>query len=104
MARIYSEEEKRAYLDKYKVCGKTKTEYARENDIPEATFRAWLKEETIASYGLIEQTNGEVEKIKLEKPTIFVNNNIRIELKEGYNKEFLRNIIEVLINDPKTIK
>ena len=35
MARIYSEEEKRTHLDKYKVCGKTKTEYARENDIPE---------------------------------------------------------------------
>ena len=29
MARIYSEEEKRTHLDKYKVCGKTKTEYAK---------------------------------------------------------------------------
>ena len=37
MARIYSDEEKRLHLDKYKVSGKCKTEYARENDIPEVS-------------------------------------------------------------------
>ena len=104
MARIYSEEEKRTHLDKYKVCGKTKTEYARENDIPEATFRSWIKEETLSAYGLIEQTSGETEKVKIEKTTIFTNDTIRIELREGYDKEFLRSIIEVLINDTKIIK
>ena len=29
MVRIYSEEEERTHLDKYKLCGKTKTEYAK---------------------------------------------------------------------------
>ena len=35
MARNYSEEEKREYLDRFKVSGKSKTIYARENGIPE---------------------------------------------------------------------
>lgn len=35
MARNYSEEEKQKLLDKYKVSGKSKTTYARENGIPE---------------------------------------------------------------------
>ena len=35
---------------------------------------------------------------------IFTNDTIRIELREGYDKEFLRSIIEVLINDTKIIK
>ena len=100
MARTYSEEEKRVHLDKYKVSGKCKTEYARENDIPEATFRAWIKEENYADFGILEMNASEPEKVtKLVKPTIFANENIRIELREGYDKEFLKKIIEVLVND-----
>ena len=41
-------------MDKYKVSGKCKTKYARENDIPEATFRAWVKEENISDFGMLE--------------------------------------------------
>lgn len=100
MARIYIEEEKRLHLDKYKVSGKCKTEYARENDIPETTFRAWIKEENYADFGILEMNTVEGEKAtKIVKPTIFANENIRIELREGYDKEFLIKIIEVLVND-----
>lgn len=105
MARIYSDEEKRSHLDQYKVSGKCKTEYARENDIPEATFRAWIKEENLLSYGMLDIGNNDLASVmKTPKPTIFVNENIRIELREGYNKEFLRKIIEVLINDTEIIE
>lgn len=101
MAKIYSDEEKRFHLDKYKVSDKCKTEYARENDIPEATFWAWIKEENISDFGMLEMnTTTDVGKVvKLVKPTIFVNDNIRIELREGYDKDFLIKIIEVLEND-----
>lgn len=100
MARIYSDEEKRTHLDQYRVSGKCKTEYARENDIPEATFRAWTKEENYSNYGMLELDDEGSEKIvKLVKPTIFANEAIRIELREGYDKEFLRKMVEVLIND-----
>ena len=54
MSRNYSEKEKQEYLDKYKVIGKSKTIYARENGIPEATFRAWVKEEQYGMFGAIE--------------------------------------------------
>lgn len=102
MSKIYSEEEKRTHLDQYKVSGKTKTEYARDNSIAEATFRAWVKEEKLATYGLIEtETGEEIPNQKIVKPTIFANENIRIEIRDGYDKEFLRRIVEVLINDSK---
>lgn len=103
MSKIYSEEEKRTHLDQYKVSGKTKTEYARDNSIAEATFRTWVKEEKLATYGLLEpEVSEEIQTQKIVvKPTIFANENIRIELREGYDKEFLRRIVEVLINDSK---
>lgn len=100
MARVYSDEEKRLHLDQYKVSGKCKTEYARENDIPEATFRAWIKEENYSDFGILETNSSETEKVtKIVRSTIFANETIRIELREGFDKEFLKRIIEVLIND-----
>ncbi len=102
MSRNYSEEEKNQHLDQYKVSGKTKTEYARTNDIPEATFRAWVKEEAYSKYGILEETvNSEnnTATAKFVKPIIFSNENIRIELREGFDKEFLKRIIEVLVYD-----
>lgn len=99
MAR-YSEEEKRLHLDRYEVSGKCKTEYARENNIPEATFRTWVKEATYANYGMVEVEESNTESdLRIVKPIIFSDEKIRIELKQGYNKEFLKKIIEVLIND-----
>lgn len=98
MSRNYNEEEKRDYLDGFKVSGKSKTEYARENGIPEATFRAWVKEEQYGAFGSID-INEPVSQPRLResvKPIIFCDTNIRIELREGYNKEYLKQIIEVI--------
>lgn len=97
MARNYSEEEKREYLDRFKVSGKSKTIYARENGIPEATFRAWVKEEQYGMFGALEINQQEqITQKQLVKSIIFCNENIRIELKEGYDKEYLRKIVEVI--------
>ena len=94
MSRIYSNEEKRLHLDQYKVSGKCKTEYARENAIPEATFRGWIKEENYSDFGILETGTNQTENAtKLIKPIIFSNENIRIELREGFDKEFLKRII-----------
>ena len=102
MSRNYSEEEKMQHLDQYKVSGKSKAEYARSNDIPEATFRAWVKEDAYSKYGILEETYN-IEKdsatTKIIKPIIFANENMRIELREGFDKEFLKRIIEVLVYD-----
>jgi len=87
-------------LYQYMISGKCKTEYARENDIPEATFRAWIKEDNYSDFGILETNSSGSEKItKIVKPIIFVNEHIRIELREGFDKEFLRKIIEVISDD-----
>ena len=99
MPRMYSEEEKQSHLDKFRVSGKSKTLYARENDIPEATFRAWVKDEQYAMYGALEW--GQISETtntnpNIVRPVIFCNENIRIELRDGYDKNFLKQIIEVI--------
>ena len=100
MSKIYSDEEKRSYLDQYKVSGKTKTEFARDNHIPEATFRNWLKDEVYSEFGVLSiNSNDESKNRILQQPIIFANENIRIELRQGYDKEFLKKIIEVIVND-----
>ena len=97
MARNYSEKEKIEYLDRFKVSGKSKTIYARENGIPEATFRAWIKEQQYGMFGAVEINQQEQASQKqLVKSIIFCNENIRIELKEGYDKEYLKRIVEVI--------
>lgn len=100
MSKMYSEEEKRRYLDAYRVSGKSKTAYARENNIPEATFRGWIKDEEYQTFGAIRISDEVVPTVATKKQsTIFSSEDIRIELKEGFDKLFLRKVVEVLIND-----
>ena len=40
----------------------------------------------------------------IAKPTVFVSSKIKIELQEGYDKNFLRSVVEVLINDTKVVE
>ena len=76
-------------------------EYAREVGLPETTLRDWIKTDRELGFGKIniKATSFERTKAIVKKPIVFVNENIRIELKEGFNKQFLRKIIEVLIDD-----
>ena len=106
MANVYSEEEKQNHLDQYKESGKTKTEYAREHSIPEATFRAWVKEEMLATYGMLDFNSSEtnVTNNKIPRSKIFVDEYIRIELRYGYDKQFLKRIVEVLTSDSEFVK
>ena len=100
MANVYSEEEKQKHLDQYKASGKTRTEYARENSIPEATFRSWVKDERLATYGMLDFNTSEPNVCsKLPRPKIFADEYIRIELRHGYDKQFLKRIVEVLSSD-----
>lgn len=63
--------------------------------ILEATFRTWVKEEQYGMFGALEINQQEqVAQKQLVKSTIFCNENIRIELKEGYDREYLKRIIK----------
>ena len=105
--RRYSQEEKSAYIEEFKSSGMNKTKFAREKGIPEATFRTWLKLENLKTFGEIDlnkstciYTNPMFKLNPLDGKTIvFKQNNISLELKEGYNKQLLKKIVEVLVSD-----
>lgn len=97
--RTYEKEEKQAYIEDFKNSGETIGRYALEKGIPETTLRGWLKEDRELTFGAIEIKPSNMPLPKTTKSaTVFATENIRIELKEGFNKNFLRNIVEVLIN------
>ena len=108
MARVYSDEEKEEYLAEYHESGKSKSEFSREKDIPTTTFRRWIDNENRSTYGMIDLNKLDKEKqpvmSKILKPTVFASSKIKIELQEGYDKNLLRSVVEVLINDTKVIE
>ncbi len=98
--RTYEKEEKQAYVEDFKNSGETVGRYALEKGIPETTLRGWIKEDKELSFGAIEIKPSNTVIPKSTKNTmVFVNESIRIELKENFDKEFLRKIVEVMIND-----
>ena len=57
------------------------------------------------TYGMIDIKNPDKSQTpRVIKPTIFMSDKIRIELQEGYDKNLLRSVVEVLINDTKVIE
>ena len=100
IARTYEKEEKQAYVEDFKKSGESLARYASEKGIPETTLRGWVKAEKELNFGAIEiKPSNTVIPKSTKNATVFVCENIRIELKEGFDKNFLRKIIEVLIND-----
>lgn len=97
--RTYEKEEKQAYVEDFKNSGELLERYALEKGIPASTLRGWLKEDRELAFGAIEIKTSNVSLPKITKnATVFATENIRIELKEGFDKILLRNIVEVLIN------
>lgn len=103
MAREYCAEEKLAYIEEYENSGMSISGFAREKQIPASTLSSWLRLNQAITFGEINlnQTTSitKTATIVPKKPIVFINDNIKIELREGFNKDFLRRIIEVLIDD-----
>lgn len=97
--RTYEKEEKQAYVEDFKQSGETMTRYAMEKGIPKTTLSDWLKEDKNLTFGAIEIKPSTVPLPRVTKSaTIFATENIRIELKENFNKELLKQIVEVLMH------
>ena len=100
--RTYTEEEKMNYVAEFKASGMSINEYAKEVDIPETTFRDWVKVDRELGFGKVNlgKTFSVATSVTnvVKRPMVFVNDEMRIELKEGFNKQLLRQIIEVLCN------
>ena len=99
MATKYSDLDKMRYLDMYKESGLSIRKFAEDNGIPESTFSGWLKEEDEFGFGeiSIKPKSQEIPK-QVKKTAVFANETVRIELKEGFNKDFVLKIVEVLVN------
>lgn len=93
MARYYTKEEKDRYLELFKERNDKLSDFAKEFDIPKSTLQGWIDASNSGNFGKIYQ-NDKTNNNKLE--ALFVVDNIRIELKENYNKETLKKLVEVI--------
>ncbi len=98
--KTYSKDEKQAYIEDYKNSREPLARYALEKGIPETTLRSWIKEDQELTFGAIEikTSNNSLPRVT-KSATVFATENIRIELKENFDKELLKKIVEVLVND-----
>lgn len=102
----YSKEEKLSYVESFKESGMSIAAYAREKGIPETTFRGWLRLDRAMTFGEIdirpqfnEASNATFKPNQpIRKTIVFAKDDIRIELKEGFDKELLKKIVEVFIS------
>ena len=60
----------------------------------------------LATYGMLDFNSSEtnVNNTKIPRSKIFVDEYIRIELRYGYDKQFLKRIVEVLTSDSEFVK
>lgn len=71
-------------------------EYAKQQGIREERLRQWIEEDKDSTFGKI-STNLMAMNFNVENKIVFKNNYIHIELCNGYDKEYLKKIVEVLI-------
>ena len=96
--RRYTDKERERYLEEYQNSDLTISGFAREKGIPASTLKGWINRETDIRFG--ELQTEENTRTAMPRPNkVFITENIRIELKHGYNKEFLKSVVEVLIAD-----
>ena len=98
----YNEEQKNIWLAEFKNNTKSAKAYAKEIGVPASTFRLWVKQDISEQYegkfGAISIVNDLTEEND-EKQIIYTGSKIKIVLEKGYNKQHLRDVVEVLIND-----
>ena len=95
----YSENEKNKYLEGFKNSTCMVYDYARKNNIPVNVFRRWLREENEPKFGAIELGAVFSADIPAKNSNFkFESSNIKIELKENYDRELLRKIMEVILD------
>lgn len=96
--RKYTDKEREHYLEEYQNSELTMSQFAREKGIPASTLKGWINRETDIRFG--ELQTEENTRTSMPRPNkVFIAENIRIELKYGYNKEFLKKVVEVLMED-----
>ena len=100
--RKYTEEEKIICVEEFKSSGMSLTEFSNLKNIPSSTLSGWIRLDKALAFGEIDlksQQQGAVSAPIVKRTImVFAKDDIRVELKEGFDKNLLKNIIEVLIN------
>ena len=101
MVKEYSEAEKIKYVQGFQKCTLTIRDYADKMVIDADELKKWLKEyKELPAFGVIDLSTPLVQE-NIEGRTNgmkFENDKIKIELKDGYEKEQLLKLIEVIMN------
>ena len=98
----YTDKEKKEYIEEYRNSNLSIGEYTREKNIPASTFRGWLTREMEIRFGELNLEEVSPNKTTPSKTsTVFITDKIRIELKEDYDKNLLKSLMGVLLNNDK---
>ena len=90
--RKYTDKECERYWEEYQNSDLTVSGFTKEKGIPASTLKGWLNKEVDIKFGEI-QTEDSNNRTTMPRPNkVFITENIRIELKYGYNKDFLKQV------------
>ena len=93
--RSYTQKEREQYVEEFKNSSLSITKYCKERGIPEATFRGWLEKVKENKFG---EVSIETKDTNLDSKNVtIIIDKIKIELKQGYNKNLLKSFMEVLV-------
>lgn len=97
MGKNYSDADKARLIQEYRESNETMRKFGLDNNVPPSTLATWLyNNKDNKTFGVVNIK----EKNKLENECIvFKNSFITIELKAGYDKVFLKNLLQVITND-----
>ena len=96
----FSEEERKEHVNNWERSGMNITQYAKSCNISRKTMSEWIKKERGKTSSEIEFSPAiDISQSFSNNVVTFENETIKIELKKNFNKNFLRKIVEVLVND-----
>ena len=103
MVRNYSEDEKIKYVQGFRNSHYPISDYCYKMNLNYEEFKRWLKEyKDLPKFGMIQlQEKVSTVSVVIPKETTkgvkFESNGIKIELADGYDKDFLVKIMEVIV-------
>lgn len=102
----YSEKDKKRWMEEFKNSGKSAQAYAKEVGIPAETMRYWLKKEMNKNYTnsfgaikLVDNADDIGNAGNNETQIKYIGSKIKIVLEKGFDRDYLKQIVEVLSND-----
>lgn len=96
----FSEEERKEHVNNWECSGMSITQYAKSCNISRKTLSTWIQKARAKTSSEIEFSPAiDISQSFSNNVVTFENETIKIELKKNFNKNFLRKIVEVLVND-----